>query len=270
MKQIIAVASGKGGVGKSTVAVNLAVALANLNQAASGATTERPLRIALVDLDFYGPSVPTLMGGGEIAVAPDGKIVPVLKYQVKYISIAFFLKNPDDPIIWRGPMLGKGINQLFQDVHWGEVDLCIVDLPPGTGDAQLSLAQQVQMAGVVMVTTPQEVALADVRRAINMFRKVNVPVLGIVENMAGLKLPGGEIVDLFGSGGGQALGEQYGLPVLASLPLDVELRQGGDRGVPIALAPDKPVGREFHQLAATLLALLEASAESAPVLEVVN
>ncbi len=194
MKSVIAVASGKGGVGKSTVAVNLAVALAQSGN-----------KVCLVDVDFYGPSVPVLMGGGEINADPDGKFIPALRWGVKYISIAFFLKNQDDPIVWRGPMFGKAIAQLFQDVRWGDVDVCIVDMPPGTGDAQLSLSQLVKLDGVVMVTTPQEVALSDVRRAINMFGKVNVPVLGVVENMAGFVTPSGETIDIFGKGGGEAL-----------------------------------------------------------------
>ncbi len=172
MKHIIAVASGKGGVGKSTVAVNLAVALAN----AKGS----PKKVALIDCDFYGPSVPTLMGGGELKVDADEKFIPALRYGVKYISIAFFLRNPDDAVIWRGPMFGKAITQLFQDVNWGEVDIAIVDMPPGTGDAQLSLSQLVTLSGAVLVTTPQEVALADVRRAVNMFGKVNVRILGVI------------------------------------------------------------------------------------------
>ncbi len=221
MKSIIAVASGKGGVGKSTVAANLAVALAN--------DRNTPRNVALIDIDFYGPTIPVLMGGGEIGVDAEGLCLPALRYNVKFISIAFFLKNPDDAVVWRGPMFGKGINQLFNDVNWGDIDVCIVDLPPGTGDAQLSIAQLVQLDGVLMVTTPQEVSLSDVRRAINMFRKVNVNVLGVIENMSGFVTPSGERFEIFGSGGGQALAAQYDLPLLASIPIDMAIREGGRR-----------------------------------------
>lgn len=244
MKRIIAVASGKGGVGKSTVAVNLAVALANLKTS--------PKKVALIDVDFYGPSVPTLMGGGELKVDHQEKFIPALRYGVKYISISFFLKNPDDPVIWRGPMFGKAIQQLFNDVNWGDIDIAIVDMPPGTGDAQLSLSQLVKLSGAVVVTTPQEVALADVRRAVNMFRKVEVPVLGVVENMAGYVTPTGEKIDIFGSGGGQALADQYQLPFLGSLPIDLAVRQGGDSGTPIAMDSKSTIGGQFHLLAESL------------------
>ena len=191
---IVPVVSGKGGVGKSTVAVNLAVALA-----ATGA------KVALIDADFYGPSVPTMFGGGSLVVDHEQRLVPPVKFGVKYISLGFFLSNPDDPVIWRGPMFNKALNQLFNDVNWGEVQYCIVDMPPGTGDAQISLCQMVQLAGAVVVTTPQEVSLADVRKSINMLAKVNVPVLGVVENMAGLVMPDGSIQNIFGSGGGVSL-----------------------------------------------------------------
>ncbi len=259
MKSIIAVASGKGGVGKSTVAVNLAVALAGLGK-----------KTALVDCDFYGPSVPTLMGGGQIAADDQGKFLPALRWGVKYISIAFFTKNPDDPIVWRGPMFGKAIAQLFQDVSWGEVDVCVVDMPPGTGDAQLSLSQLVKLDGAIMVTTPQEVALADVRRAINMFGKVNVNVLGIVENMAGFITPSGESFDIFGAGGGEALAKNYGIPFLGSLPIDIRVRSGGDQGVPIASDPASPVGGLFAALAQKILSSIEEQKAAAPTLQVVN
>ena len=248
MKHVVAVASGKGGVGKSTVAANLAVALA---------APPYSLKVALIDVDFYGPSIPTLMGGGEIRVDHEERFIPPLKWGVKYISIAFFLKNPDDPVIWRGPMFGKGIAQLFQDVQWGEVDICIVDMPPGTGDAQLSLAQGVQLKGAVLVTTPQEVSLIDVRRALNMFRRVNVPVLGIVENMAGFTTPNGEHIDIFGSGGGATLAEQYGVPMLASIPIDLSIREGGDIGRPIASNPDSNIGNLYRELAGKVLAQID-------------
>ncbi len=261
MKHVVAVASGKGGVGKSTVAANLAVALAN---------GESKKKVALIDVDFYGPSIPTLMGGGELKVDEKEKFIPALRYGVKYISIAFFLQNPDDPIVWRGPMFGKAINQLFHDVNWGDIDIAIVDMPPGTGDAQLSLSQMVSLSGAVVVSTPQEVALADVRRAIKMFEKVNVDVLGVVENMAGFITPAGERYDIFGTGGGEALSSTYDLPMLASLPIDMAVREGGDTGEPIAIAPDTTCGSIFHELANSLLAALERKEAAQPSLKIVN
>jgi len=261
MKKIIAVASGKGGVGKSTLAANLAVSLANF--APEGA---RPLKVALIDCDFYGPSIPTLMGGGECKVDADNKFIPALRHGVKFISIQFFLQNPDDPVIWRGPMFGKGINQLFTDVSWGEVDICLVDLPPGTGDAQLSLAQLVQLDGAVIVTTPQEVSLSDVRRAVKMFDKVQVPVLGVVENMAGFKTASGEVEYIFGKGGGEKLAGDYGLDFLGSIPIQTAIREGGDSGEPAALAQDS----SFHSISEKLLAASERKASEASQVKIVN
>lgn len=251
MKHIIAVASGKGGVGKSTVAVNLAVTLAN----------SCAKKVALIDLDFYGPSIPTLMGGGSLQTDGENRIIPALRYGVKYVSIAFFLKNDDDPIIWRGPMFGKAIHQLFHDVQWGDVDIAVIDLPPGTGDAQLSLAQMVQLEGAIVVTTPQEVAMSDVRRAITMFEKVNVPVLGIVENMAGFVSPSGEKFDIFGAGGGQQLATRYNVPLLASIPIEMRIRAGGDSGNPSCLSEEGSSAKIFAELAATLLNQLETDSQ---------
>lgn len=266
MNSIIAIASGKGGVGKSTVAANLAVALANGKfPGASG-----PNRVALIDLDFYGPSIPTLMGGGEVQADHEGKLIPAQKFGVKYVSVAFFLKNPDDAVIWRGPMFGKAQQQLFNDVAWGDIDVCVIDMPPGTGDAQLSLAQQVSLDGAIMVTTPQEVALSDVRRAVNMFRKVNVPVLGVVENMAGFVAPDGTRIDIFGKGGGEALSKQYEIPFLGSLPLDMAVREGGDKGEPVALKLDTAVGKLYQDLAQGVMAQVAAAKLKQPELKVVN
>ncbi len=263
MKHIIAVASGKGGVGKSTVAANLAVALASKPHLKN--------KVALVDVDFYGPSIPTLMGGGEIKVDHQQKFIPALRWGVKYISIAFFLKNPDDPVVWRGPMFGKAITQLFQDVNWGEVEICVVDMPPGTGDAQLSLAQLVKLDGALVVTTPQEVALADVRRAINMFAKVNVPVIGVVENMAGFITPSGERFDIFGSGGGVELANRYSLPLLASLPIDMAIREGGDQGAPISGNPENSNSKLiFDKLADDVYDRLQAKSSQTEAIQIVN
>lgn len=246
-------------MGKSTLAANLAVALAN---------GSKPLKVALIDCDFYGPSIPILMGGGELKVDNQEKFIPALKYGVKYISISFFLKNPDDPVVWRGPMLGKAINQLFHDTNWGDVDICLVDMPPGTGDAQLSLSQMVNLDGVVMVTTPQEVSLADVRRAVNMFSKVNVEVLGVVENMSGFTTPDGKIFDVFGSGGAEKLCAKYGLDLLGKIPLEIAIREGGDTGKPAAIDENCKSQKNFYEIANKLLEILEN--RKLPEIKVVN
>lgn len=258
MKQIIAVVSGKGGVGKSTVAVNLACALGS-----SGA------KVALIDGDFYGPSIPTLLGGGEVKPDHEGKLIPPVKYGIKYISIGFFLQNQDDPIIWRGPMFNKALNQLFNDVNWGEVDYCVVDMPPGTGDAQISLSQMVQLAGAIVVTTPQEVALADVRKSINMLRRVNVDVLGLVENMAGFKAPDGSIHHIFGEGGGAKTASEFGIPLLASIPIDSAIRKGGDEGIPCVYQEGNQGAKAFQDLASKVLSILDSKV-SEPALKIVN
>lgn len=258
MKQIIAVVSGKGGVGKSTVAVNLACAIAS-----TGA------KVALIDGDFYGPSIPTLLGGGEVRPDHEGKLIPPVKFGLKYISIGFFLQNQDDPIIWRGPMFNKALNQLFNDVNWGEVDYCIVDMPPGTGDAQISLSQMVQLAGAVVVTTPQEVALADVRKSINMLRRVNVDVLGLVENMAGFMAPDGTVHHIFGEGGGKRTADEFGVPLLASIPIDSEIRKGGDEGLPCVYQEGNRGAQAFQELAAKVIQILDSKI-SEPSLKIVN
>ena len=242
MEKIIPVVSGKGGVGKSTVAANLAIALA-----------QKGHKVALVDCDFYGPSVPTLFGGGVVKPDHEQKLIPPQKFGVKYISIGFFLQNPDDPVIWRGPMFAKALNQLFGDVNWGAVDYCIVDMPPGTGDAQLSMAQSLKVFGAVVVTTPQEVALADVRKAINMLAKVNVPVLGIVENMAGFKAPDGTVHQIFGEGGGEQLASTLNVPLLVKIPIDTAIREGGDAGEPVVAGENNGVKESFYTLADNLL-----------------
>lgn len=254
MKHIIAIISGKGGVGKSTVAANLSIALAQ-----TGA------KVALIDADFYGPSIPTMFGGGEVKPDHQGKLIPPVKFGVKYISLGFFLQNPDDPVIWRGPMFNKALNQLFHDVSWGEVDYCIIDMPPGTGDAQISLTQMVALSGALVVTTPQEVALSDVRKSINMLKKVNVEVIGIIENMAGFVTPDGKRFDIFGSGGGERLAETFGTRLLASIPLIEEIRIGGDEGIPL-VASGK--GEVFHLITRDLIDILETQ-DSQP-LKIVN
>lgn len=265
MRHIIAVVSGKGGVGKSTVAVNLAVALAN-----------RGAKVALIDSDFYGPSVPTLMGvaGGrgqaQITIDHEERLIPPTKYGVKFISLAFFLNNPDDAVIWRGPMFNKALTQMFSDVNWGSVDYCVVDMPPGTGDAQISLTQLCRLSGAVVVTTPQEVALADVRKAINMLNKVNVPILGVVENMAGFTAPDGKRYDLFGSGGGAKLAQSIGAPLLASIPLDPQVREGGDSGEPSANSNGTASSEIFAALAERVATEVERTASQRVEPQIVN
>lgn len=260
MKQIIPIISGKGGVGKSTVAVNLAIALA-----------QQGAKVALIDGDMYGPSIPTLLGGGVVQPDHEGKLIPPTKFGIKYISIGFFLQNPDDPVIWRGPMFNKALSQLFEDVAWGEVDYCIVDMPPGTGDAQISLSQLVKIAGAVVVTTPQEVALADVRKSINMLKKVNVDVLGIVENMSGYMTEAGDLIPIFGVGGGEKTAREFNTELLISIPLEPEIRKGGDEGIPITVRSEgSKIAQSFDFLAKKVIRLLDEKLATEPTLKIVN
>ncbi len=225
-RNTIAVSSGKGGVGKSTVAVNLAIALAQ-----TGA------RVGLLDADILGPNIPMMMGLDQMPPPRDRKMVPAERYGVKFISMAFLIA-PDQPLIWRGPMLHSAIRQLLTDVDWGELDYLVVDLPPGTGDAQLTLAQVLPVSGAVIVTQPMLVAAADALRSYKMFEKLDVSIIGVVENMAG---------EFFGSGAGQRLAEDYGLTFLGSIPLDVNVRVGGDSGEPVVAAhPDSPAAEAFQ------------------------
>jgi ATP-binding protein involved in chromosome partitioning len=229
VKNIIAVGSGKGGVGKTTISVNLAVALAR-----AGAS------VGLLDADITGPNIPMMMGAeGQPAAGADGKITPIESNGVKVISIQFFLPE-GQPVVWRGPLVGGAIQQFLRDVDWGELDYLVVDLPPGTSDAQLTLAQSVPLTGAVLVTTPQQVALSDVAKALAMFRRVNVPILGLVENMSGFVCAHcGEVTDLFGRGGGERYAAENGVDFLGSVPLDITVRQGADVGVP-AVAQSQP------------------------------
>jgi ATP-binding protein involved in chromosome partitioning len=239
VKNIIAVGAGKGGVGKTTVAVNLAVALA-----ASGS------RVALLDGDMYGPNVP-LMLGLRTQLETDGqKIVPAERYGLQVVSLGF-LTQDDAPVIWRGPMLHGAIQQFFRDVRWREVDYLIVDMPPGTGDVALSLSQTVPVAGAVVVTTPQAVSLADTRRAIQMYRKLNIPALGLIENMSHFVCPDcGHESDIFGKGGGEALAAELSVPFLGRIPLYEPVRTGGDTGVPVVMAePDAAPSRALREAA---------------------
>jgi ATP-binding protein involved in chromosome partitioning len=247
VKRVIAIASGKGGVGKSTCAVNLACALQYL-----GAKT------GLMDCDIYGPSVPLMMGVHEKpTVSPEEKLVPPVAHGVKVMSIGLLLTD-DQPVIWRGPMITKTIQQFLQQVEWGELDYLLVDLPPGTGDAQLSLCQAVPLHGGVIVTTPQEASLGVVRKGVAMFHKVNVPILGIVENMSYFTTPNGERVEIFGHGGGKQEAGRQNVPFLGEVPIFTEIREGGDAGMPIVVsAPNHPAGKAFLQIAETLQKNLE-------------
>ena len=229
MKNIIAVASGKGGVGKSTVSVNLAVALAR-----AGAS------VGLLDADITGPNIPMMLGiDGQPTASENNKIVPLERHGVKAISIQFFVPE-GQPIVWRGPLIGGAISQFLRDVEWGELDYLVVDLPPGTSDAQLTLAQAVPISGTVLVTTPQEVALSDVAKALSMLRRLNVPIIGLVENMSAFVCPHcGESTEIFGHGGGERFAEKHGIEFLGKVPLDVTVRQGGDAGIP-AVAQREP------------------------------
>lgn len=249
VRNVVAIASGKGGVGKSTVAVNVAVALAQ-----SGA------RVGLLDADIYGPNIPTMMGVGRLPPPQDNKLVPAETYGVKMMSIGFLVK-PGQPLIWRGPMLHSAIRQFLADVAWGELDYLVIDLPPGTGDAQLSLAQSVPLSGGVIVTLPQDVSLEDASRGLYMFRELNVPILGVVENMSYLEMPDGTRMDVFGTGGGQKLADKTGVPFLGSIPLDPSVRIGGDNGSPIVVTmPESASARALRSLAEQVAARLSVSA----------
>lgn len=231
VRHVIAVSSGKGGVGKSTVAVNLATALA-----AQG------LSVGLLDADIYGPNIPTMFGAKEKpSVTDDKKLVPPVCHGVRLMSLGFLL-DPDQAAIMRGPMIAGILKQFLEQVEWGSLDLMVVDMPPGTGDAQLSLVQTIRLDGVVMVTTPQDVATGDVLRGIRMFEKVNTPVLGVVENMSGFECPCcGERFEIFGRAGGLRLASQTGVEFLGEIPLEMRVRQGGDAGVPVVVAePESP------------------------------
>ncbi|WP_227376090.1 Mrp/NBP35 family ATP-binding protein [Haladaptatus halobius] len=238
VKNIIAVASGKGGVGKSTIAVNLAAGLAKLGA-----------RVGLFDADVYGPNVPRMVDADERPRATeDGKLVPPEKFGVKLMSMAF-LTGQDDPVIWRGPMVHKVLTQLWEDVEWGQLDYMVVDLPPGTGDTQLTLLQSVPVTGAVIVTTPQRVALDDAEKGLQMFGKHETPVLGIAENMSAFRCPDcGSEHDIFGRGGGAAFAEEHDMPFLGAVPLDPSVRTGGDEGTPIVLDDESETGDSFRVL----------------------
>jgi ATP-binding protein involved in chromosome partitioning len=256
VKNLIAVGSGKGGVGKTTVSVNLAVALASLGYKAG-----------LMDADVYGPNVPLMMGINRTPMVHGERIQPLEQYGVRLMSMGFL--NPGDkPLVWRGPMLHSVIQQFLRGVDWGELDYLIIDLPPGTGDVALSLIQSAPLTGAIVVTTPSDVSLEDARKAIHMFHQVKVPILGIVENMSYLDCPHcNERIDVFSSGGGRRTAEQMQVPFLGELPLDPKVRIGGDGGRPIALRPAE--GESFLELARnTLGRVQEAAGQEGPTIEI--
>jgi ATP-binding protein involved in chromosome partitioning len=259
IRNILAVGAGKGGVGKSTTSVNLAVAL-----------VRKGARVGLMDADVYGPNIPQMLGStDQPEVSEDKKMIPPEAHGLKVISMGM-LVPPDQPVIWRGPMLHGAVQQFMRDVAWGELDYLIVDLPPGTGDIALSMAQSVPMAGAVVVTTPQGVSVSDVRKAVAMFRQLNIPILGVVENMSYFVCGHcGERTDIFGHGGGSRMAEDMGIPFLGEVPIDTRVRSGGDEGQPIVVAaPEAPAARAFVDVAGKVAA--QISIQAMRVLKVIQ
>jgi ATP-binding protein involved in chromosome partitioning len=254
VKNIIAVGAGKGGVGKTTVAVNLAIALSQFGS-----------RVAMIDGDIYGPNVPIMLGIRAQLASDGGKIVPAEQYGIQLVSMAF-LTQDDSPVIWRGPMLHGVIQQFFREVRWDNIDYLIVDMPPGTGDIALSLSQSVPVAGSVVVTTPQVVSVADTRRAVRMYQKLNVPTLGLVENMSHFVCPScSHESDIFGKGGGEALATELSVPFLGRVPIYEPIRIGGDTGVPITIGePNSAAARAFRAAAEQLAAQISIASYKRP------
>lgn len=250
VKQTIAVSSGKGGVGKTTVAVNIAVAL-----------TQQGAKVGLMDADVYGPNVPMMMGVRKPPEQRDGKLLPAESHGVKLISMGFFVPE-ETPLTWRGPMIHTAIQQFLRDVEWGDLDYLVVDLPPGTGDAQLSLGQLIPLSGAVIVTTPQEVALHDSRKGLAMFQKINVPILGVIENMSYFVCGKcGERTEIFSFGGGERAAEKLGITFLGRIPIDPAIRVGGDVGMPLVVTqPGSPQAKAFHEIAAKIAEALKGLA----------
>ncbi len=259
IRNILAVGAGKGGVGKSTTAVNLALAL-----------SRRGARVGLMDADVYGPNIPQMLGiSSQPEVSDDKRMIPPVGHGLKVMSMGM-LVPPDQPVIWRGPMLHGAVQQFMRDVEWGELDYLVVDLPPGTGDVSLSMSQSVPVAGAVVVTTPQGVSVSDVRKAVAMFRQLNIPVLGVVENMSYFVCGHcQERTDIFGHGGGARMAEDLGIPLLGEVPIDTRVRSGGDEGQPIvAAAPDAPAAQAFMDVAGKVAA--QISIQAMRVLRVVQ
>lgn len=256
---ILAVSSAKGGVGKSTIAVNLACAM-----------VAKGLRVGLLDADVYGPSLPTLLGLERAEPARDGeKLVPIAAHGIKAMSIGFIV-DVDAPMIWRGPMATNALRQMLDDVAWAPLDVLVLDLPPGTGDIQLTMAQRIPLSAAVIVSTPQAMALADVRRGIAMFERTHIPILGLIENMAWFELPDGARASIFGEGGAMATAAELGVPCLAQLPIDIALRESADAGVPIVIgAPRSPIAQRFAALAEAVLAGLSIAQKPIPTIRFV-
>ncbi|MCB0416392.1 MAG: Mrp/NBP35 family ATP-binding protein [Bdellovibrionales bacterium] len=254
VRKVIAIASGKGGVGKSTVAINLAVALA-----AGGK------RVGLLDADIYGPSLPTMMGISGRPENAGGKLVPLERHGVRLMSIGFVVPQ-DQPVVWRGPMVHGALTQFMTQVDWGDLDYLLIDMPPGTGDAQLTISQNAPLSGAIVVTTPQEISLLDARKGLKMFESVHVPILGIVENMAGFLAPDGSRHEIFRSGGGSRLAEEARVPLLGSLPLDPRVAEGGDLGEPVVQSsPDSPVAKLFSEIAKNIAGASRTDSDFQPL-----
>jgi ATP-binding protein involved in chromosome partitioning len=244
-KNVVAIASGKGGVGKSTVSVNIAVSLAQ-----AGA------KVGLLDADIYGPNIPTMMGVDKLPAFSQNRINPAIAFGVKLMSIGFLVK-PGQPLIWRGPMLHSAIRQFLSDVDWGDLDYLIIDLPPGTGDAQLSLAQSIPITGGIIVTTPQAVSIEDASRGLYMFKQLDIPILGVVENMSYLELPNGEVMEIFGNGGGEKLAEEANATFLGKIPLSPDVRSGGDI---VISQPESKAAQALKNLSELIAAKLSVAA----------
>lgn len=263
VRNTIAVASGKGGVGKSTVAVNLAVAL-----------SEQGAAVGLLDADIYGPSIPTMLGANEQPeMSENRKILPLHRHGVKLMSIGFLLPDKNTAMVWRGPMVHRALRNFLQDVDWGELDYLIVDMPPGTGDAHLTMTQSIPLTGAVIVTTPQEVALDDARKGVVLFQKTNTPILGIIENMSYFICPDtGKRYDIFGTGGGRDTADELGMPFLGEIQIDMSIREGGDAGTPAASSesdsPQKGAFMELAQEIAKAISILNLSGASDTKLEI--
>lgn len=256
VKNVIAVGAGKGGVGKTTLSVNLAIALSKTGS-----------RVGMIDGDIYGPNVPIMLGLNTQLGTDGQKIIPAEKFGLQVVSMGF-LTNDDAPIIWRGPMLHSALQQFFREVRWADLDYLVIDMPPGTGDVALSLGQTVPVAGAVVVTTPQQVSLADSRRAVAMYRKLNIPTLGIIENMSYFVCPGcGTESDIFGTGGGATMAESIGVPFLGRIPLYQPIREGGDSGVPLMISePDAPAARAIMAAAEKLAAQVSIASYTRPTI----
>jgi len=264
VKFTIAVSSGKGGVGKSTVAVNLAVALA-----------KEGYKVGIIDADIYGPSVPTMLGAANdkpklVKIAEKNRLLPVVKYGIKMMSIGF-LVDPNEAVVWRGPMAASALKQFMSDVEWDELDFLLYDMPPGTGDIQLTLTQSIPLTGSVIVTTPQEISLIDARKGAKMFEKVNVPVLGIIENMSYYSNPDGTKEHIFGEGGGKKLSEEMGITFLGEIAINTAVRIGGDEGKPIVLGkPESTEAKQFVSIARELAEQVKNRARTQPKLPVIE